>query len=200
MATKCERCDNDVGAQGKRFCSTTCWYAFTKERRTVPCEVCKTLFERKIKGTRTCSVACGNELKRVGKQAICACCGIGFKRPHGKKQTFCSRACSMKERNRTGQRTHPEGGTILHGNGYIRQKKNGKWVMQHRLVMEDKIGRLLTADEHVHHMNGIRNDNRPENLELWSGRKDPPGQRALDLVRDMISKLSPEDRRILLEE
>lgn len=199
MTTKCERCDNDVGEQGKRFCSTTCWYAFTKERRTVPCEVCKTPFERKVKSTRACSVACGNELKRVDKQAICACCGVGFKRPHGKKQTFCTRSCAMKDRNRIDQRTHAQGALIKHGAGYVQQKVGPKWIMQHRLVMETKIGRPLEANEHVHHMNGIRDDNRPENLELWSGRKDPPGQRVMGLARDMLRKLTPEQRRALLE-
>lgn len=92
-----------------------------------------------------------------------------------------------------------EDGFYTTTSGYKAKKVDGKQVMQHRLVMEDKIGRLLEPNEHVHHMNGIRDDNRPENLELWSGRKDPQGQRAIDLARDMIRKLSPEDRRTLFE-
>jgi hypothetical protein len=57
----------------------------------------------------------------------------------------------------------------LDNQGYRRHRINGKNVFEHRLVMEQVLARKLLRSETVHHKNGDRLDNRPENLEVWIG-------------------------------
>jgi len=60
--------------------------------------------------------------------------------------------------------------------------------------MEEVLGRPLRTGETVHHKNGVRDDNRPENLELWSTAQ-PYGQRVADKIlyaKEILSLYEPE--------
>lgn len=65
--------------------------------------------------------------------------------------------------------------------GYVKVRVGNRFVMEHRIIMAQKIGRPLVKGESVHHINGIRHDNRQENLELWLGGIRY-GQRASDVL------------------
>lgn len=67
----------------------------------------------------------------------------------------------------------PNGSSWVLPNGYVRCSSPGHpnaqpsgQIMEHRLVMSQTLGRALLPGETVHHRNGDRQDNRPENLEL----------------------------------
>lgn len=75
--------------------------------------------------------------------------------------------------------------------GYCTAKVDGRWAGEHRHVMEAMIGRRLIPGENVHHKNGVRDDNRPANLELWV-KPQTPGRRVSDLVDWVLATYRPE--------
>jgi hypothetical protein len=138
---------------------------------------------------------------RMRTQVVqCAGCGVEFvqnpiKRRDGQPVLHCSRTCGLKasyakQKNSSGwkgeQSRHWKGGRRLDERGYVLVYQPGhhsikygarRYVLEHRLVMEQVLGRPLLEKERVHHKNGVRDDNRPGNLELWMNGH-PPGQRA----------------------
>ncbi|HEY3942073.1 MAG TPA: HNH endonuclease signature motif containing protein [Acidimicrobiales bacterium] len=65
--------------------------------------------------------------------------------------------------------------------GHPRAAQRSPYVFEHIIVAERALGRYLVEGESVHHRNGVRDDNRLENLELWT-RPQPSGIRVSDAV------------------
>jgi hypothetical protein len=73
--------------------------------------------------------------------------------------------CATAIKNKAAARAF--GSTRVHAkSGYVEEKTDHGWVRQHRAVMERHLGRTLNDDEIVHHINGNKQDNQLENLEI----------------------------------
>lgn len=92
-------------------------------------------------------------------ELICKRCGkVIMVKPSAllKGRKYCSLKCSTNDRP---HRPFISNGYVYVWNGY-------GFVLEHRVIMETHIGRNITTEEHVHHINRIKTDNRIENLLL----------------------------------
>ena len=115
-----------------------------------------------------CKCECGNEKTVTGNQLTSGktkSCGCLAGSKH--KQ--------LREKGIFTKRTDRNGYVIMHYPEHPNSHKSGT-ILEHTYVMSEHLGRPLKPNENVHHINGVRDDNRIENLELWC-KSQPSGQR-----------------------
>src|ERR1035437_3821491 len=146
-----------------------------------------------------CRCACGTE-----KTIIEASIKSGHSKSCGclKREIAAKTIAAISRRQRGALNPQWKGGRFPCKGGYVMTYNPGhpraitrNYVLEHIIIMEKILGRYLYPKETVHHKNGIRNDNRPENLELWSAQHSA-GQRAVDLVRYAKAILSCYEKDI----
>lgn len=125
----------------------------------------------------------------------CANCGNTF-RPARSSSAYCSVPCARVKNG--GQNRKPESWWI-NSRGYVEGRvwdgDKCRSVKRHRYVMELHIGRQLTPDEDVHHINGIKTDNRIENLELMAHGEHSREHNKTRVYRSGYTlNLSPDER------
>jgi hypothetical protein len=140
--------------------------------------IAASLSERDGISRKFCSRICALAAQDKKPSFECAHCGdVTSRRKNAQsqgynyKQRFCSRDCANSAQ-RVG---------FVDKNGYRVVTVDGAQCFEHRVVVESRLGRKLSAHETVHHVNGNRLDNRDENLELWSSRHGR-GQRVEDKI------------------
>ena len=119
-------------------------------------------------------------LKNNENNKVCVICGVHF-RTGGKKGRLTAKFCSIKcktefQRKNWKGPNHPSwrGGKQIAGKGYVRvyfpnhSKSYRNKVYEHRLVIENYLGRELKNGEEIHHVNGNKTDNRLSNLIVIS--------------------------------
>ena len=150
----CKLCNKSFYAYRNRikreqaiFCSRKCLYIFKRKNRTRECKICNKEF----------LTTNWQEKKGFGK--------------------YCSKICFVKSISgsnspawKGGKRIDNDGYVYLYMPNHPMSLKSTKCVAEHRLVMSQKLKRLLASDEQVHHKNGIKDDNRLENLEIIKKR------------------------------
>jgi hypothetical protein len=121
---------------------------------------------------------------REGRSTSCRCYKIEFLKGRRSKD---------HPSYKTGSRRNKGGYVLVLDRDHPNAGKRG-YLFEHIVVMSTYLKRALLPGETVHHKNGVKDDNRIENLELWSGNH-APGARVTDMIEfcvDYLKKYAPK--------
>jgi len=168
------------------------------DRRIDAGDLCTTHYNRKRRGVPDWDAPVPRHIKRDGECAKKGCPepiqARGYCAMHYQRIAVLGHA----DAGPVGRLKAVDGAGNDDGRGYRVITVGGKRYLEHRWVMEQEQGRPLYPDEEVHHKNRIRDDNDPDNLELWTTAQ-PRGGRVEDLVRFYVGRYPDLAERVLGE-
>jgi len=180
---------------------------YTRGRPPVRCAICKAIRAReratdwyrsnpeRVKAQRSRSP----EWRRENEKYKPRCAFEGCPNPYAYADGYCRTHHSQVLRK---GEVEPVKHRVKRNNitprGYRKVRDGGKQRFEHRVVLERLLGRPLQPWENVHHINGVRHDNRPANLELWV-TPQPSGQRPEDIAAWLVEHYPEAVRQALAD-
>ena len=183
----CQECNKEYNRKkAKKYCSSICsekgrkrrnrsnskesYYKIRKKLRI--CQECNKEYDR-FKSHKYCSLICEAVSRRKRNAA-------NSRKKYRIKKGIDPNTPITKKPKGSGW-IRKDGYKIVYKKNHPNARANGS-LFEHWIVMSEYLGRPLRKGENVHHKNGIRDDNRIENLELWT-KSQPAGQRVEDKIK-----------------
>lgn len=107
---------------------------------------------------------------------FCVDCNKKLSKPGYKRCKSCSQKGNLNHQYKNGKVLDVGGYVLVLAPNHPFANNKGR-VREHRLIMEAHLGRYLRVDEHIDHINGIRVDNRIENLRLATRSQNAANQK-----------------------
>lgn len=198
----CEICGKTITTRQdkpSKTCSYNCMGVLRKQKANLyrVYKNCGNNFIAKKQSNVFCSNKCSSHYRNRDKKRTILCnqCGKEFERPncHIGERNFCSKECALKYTVDNGlmaeaNHTNWKGGKSTQDGYIFKRIGKGKYVGEHRLIMEKEIGRVLRDDEIIHHVDRNKLNNRIDNLQILSRAEH------IEIHRDSLYKRKEESK------
>ena len=157
------------------FCGGECRSQYNNKDKLIECEVCGVEFLPRDSTTRYCSYKCSGIGSRKDNFISCDNCGEDINRLPCMVNThnnFCNKECHIeyqRQNSPSGENHHNWKNGVCHSGGYkLLTQGDGSYKLEHRIIMENLLGRKLSSNEIIHHIDHNKLNNDITNLQIMS--------------------------------